>query len=315
MAKTYPMKSYHYFVFIFFLLVSSPVFAQYTDLINTNRPGQSQGAFSVGRDVLQLELGFGYGTEKHDLLNTKTTGMFTEYALRLGVISEELEFSIMGAFQQHEVEYLDFGYSEKLRNFASNTFGVKYLLYDPNIKRELKGPNLYSWRKNNRFQVEDLIPAVSLYVGANIDSKNNPFIYEEEFTISPKFVVATQNNWKGGLVFVTNLIVDRISTDYPSYQYLITLTKTMRTGTSMFVENHGIFGDFYADQILRLGIAQLINANLHVDASLQVNFKDTPTKTYGRIGLAYRLDKHSEDDYLEEKRSIFDRKPKESIKE
>lgn len=315
MAKTYPMKLNYSIFFVFSLFLGPQVYAQYTDLINTNRPGHSQGAYSVGRDVFQLELGFGYGKEKHDLLNTETTGIFTEYAIRIGVISEELEFSLTGAFQQHDIEYMDFGYSNKVRDFTTNTIGAKYLLYDPYIERVKKGPNLYSWRKSNRFQVEDLIPAIALYAGLNIDGQDNPFIYEDKLTLSPKFVLATQNNWLGGWVFVTNFIVDRISTDYPSYQYLLTLTKTMRSGTSMFVENHGIFGDFYADQLLRLGVAQLINANLHVDASVQVNFKDTPTKTYARIGLAYRLDKHNDDDYIEEKNSLFGRKMKKERKQ
>lgn len=292
--------------FLFFLLLLGPqAFSQYTDLINTNRPGQSQGAFSVGRDVYQLELGVGYGKEKHNLLETKTTGMFAEYALRIGVITEELEFNLTGSFQYHDIEYYNLNYSEKLSNFRSNTLGAKYLIYDPYIKKVLEGPNLYSWRKNNRFQLEDLIPAIGVYAGVNFDAADNPFIYENEFTLSPKFMIITQNNWIGGWVFVTNLIADRISTEFPSYEYILTLTRTMRTGTSMFVENHGIFSDFYADQILRVGIAQLLNANLHIDASVQVNFKDTPTKTYGRIGFAYRLDRHSEDDYLEEKKSLF----------
>lgn len=304
------MKLCYRIVFLFLLFVSPQAFSQYTDLINTNRPGQSQGAFSVGRDVYQLEWGLGYGKEKHDLLNTKTNGIFTEYAIRVGVFFEELEFNITGAFQQHDIEYMDFGYSEKIRNFARNTLGVKYLIYDPNIDRIKRGPNLYSWRKNNRFQLEDLIPAISVYGGVNLDTSNNPFIYENDFTVSPKFMIVTQNNWIGGWVFVTNLIADRVSTDFPSYEYILTLTHTLRTGTSMFIENHGIFSDFYADQILRLGIAQLISPNLHIDASAQINFKDTPTKTYGTIGLSYRMDRHTDDDYVEEKGSLFRRKQK-----
>ncbi|HLS12855.1 MAG TPA: transporter [Flavobacteriaceae bacterium] len=292
-------------IFLFLFLIGPQAFSQYTDLINTNRPGLSQGAFSVGRDVYQLELGFGYGKEKHNLLETKTTGMFAEYALRVGLITEELEFNLTGSFLNHDIEYYNLGYSHELSNFKSNTLGVKYLIYDPYIKRVLEGPNLYSWRKNNRFQLEDLIPAISFYAGANFDTADNPFIYEDKFTVSPKLMIITQNNWIGGWVFVTNLIADRMTTEFPSYEYILTLTRTMRTGTSVFIENHGIFSDFYADQILRFGVAQLINPNLHIDASLQVNFKDTPTKTYGRIGLAYRLDRHSEDDYIEEKKSLF----------
>lgn len=299
-----------YILFLFFF-IGPEAFSQYTDLINTNRPGLSQGAFSVGRDVYQAEIGFGYGKEKHNLLETKTTGIFTEYALRMGMISEELEFSFTGAFQHHDIEDRYTSSSYTLRNFSSNTLGAKYLLYDPNIKRELDGPNLYSWRKNNRFQLEDLIPAVSVYAGLNIDAADNPFIYEQDFTISPKFMVITQNNWIGGWVFVTNLIADRISTKYPSYEYILTLTRSMhRSGTSFFIENHGIFSNFYADQIVRLGVAQLINKNLQIDASLQVNLKDTPSKTYGRLGFSYRLDRHKKDDFLEKKKSLFGQKYK-----
>ena len=292
-------------IFLFLFLIGPQAFSQYTDLINTNRPGLSQGAFSVGRDVYQLELGFGYGKEKHNLLETKTTGMFAEYALRVGLITEELEFNLTGSFLNRDIEYYNLGYSHDLSSVKSNTLGVKYLIYDPYIKRVLEGPNLYSWRKNNRFQLEDLIPAISFYAGANFDTADNPFIYEDKFTVSPKLMIITQNNWIGGWVFVTNLIADRMTTEFPSYEYILTLTRTMRTGPSVFIENHGIFSDFYADQILRFGVTQLINPNLHIDASLQVNFKDTPTKTYGRIGLAYRLDRHSEDDYIEEKKSLF----------
>lgn len=295
-------------LFLFFF-IAPQAFSQYTDLINTNRPGLSQGAFSVGRNVYQLELGLGYGKEKQNLLETKTTGKFTEYAIRIGMISEELELSFSGAFQHHDIKDRNFGHSYTWSNFSSNTLGAKYLLYDPNIKRVLEGPNLYSWRKNNRFQLEDLIPAISIYAGANFDTANNPFIYEQDFTISPKFMVITQNNWIGGWVFVTNLIADRISTKYPSYEYILTLTRsTQRSGTSFFIENHGIFSNFYADQIVRLGVAQLINQNLQIDASLQVNFKDTPSKTYGRLGFSYRLDRHKKDDILEEKRSLFGQK-------
>ena len=44
-------------IFIFLLCCSATVQAQYTDVINSNRPGASQTAFSVGINVLQFEVG------------------------------------------------------------------------------------------------------------------------------------------------------------------------------------------------------------------------------------------------------------------
>jgi len=290
--------------FVFTLLMPvSLVFAQYTEMINTNRPGVSQGAFSVGKNVLQFESGLFFGKEEHDLLQTETNAWGIDYAVRYGFLKEELEISIIGEFQSSSITDNRGANTFEItqRNFRSNTIGGKYLFYDPYRKMEEKGPNLYSWKKNNKWQWADLIPAISIYAGANFDLADNPFTPEPELTISPKFVLSTQNNWVGGFVFVTNIIVDRVTTEFPRYGYIVTLTHATNAWFSVFVENQGFKSDFYADNLLRGGAAALINPNLHIDASITVNFKDTPSVFYGRVGLAYRFDMHDTDEYIEEK--------------
>tara|TARA_R100001230_G_C5679681_1_gene186183 strand:- start:556 stop:1527 length:972 start_codon:yes stop_codon:yes gene_type:complete len=291
------------FLFLLSLLAISYASAQYTEMINTNRPGGSQGAFSVGTNVLQFETGFSYGKEKHELLKTETNGFAIDYSVRYGFWKERLEVSIMGEFQSNTVTDNRSAVAREygLSNFKSNTIGAKYLIYDPYRKRELKGPNLYSWKANNKTQWADLIPAISIYAGANFDSADNPFTPETESTISPKFLLATQNNFIGGWVFVTNIIVDRVTTEFPTYGYIVTLTHATNRYFSVFLENQGFKSDFYSDQLLRGGAAALINQNLQVDLSLTYSFKDTPSKFYGRAGLAYRFDMHNKDEYLEDK--------------
>ena len=296
------MRTKRGFILYLSLISFSIATAQYTDLINSNRPGFSQGAFSVGKRVLQFEAGLGVGNEKHDLLNTETNAFVIDYGVRYGIFKEELEISVFGTYQSNNTTLSNGGFNTEYKesNFKSNTIGAKYLFYDPYRKRELRSPNLYSWKKNNTFQWEDLIPAVSIYAGANFDFEDNPFTPEAESTISPKFVLSTQNNWIGGWVFVTNIVVDRVTTEFPSYGYIVTLTHTPTDWFSVFIENQGIKSDFYADQLLRGGTAILINNNFHVDASLLINFKDTPSLFYGRVGVAYRFDMHDEDEYIEE---------------
>lgn len=275
-------------------------------MINTNRPGGSQGAFSVGTNVLQFESGFSYGKEKHNLLKTETDGLAIDYSIRYGFWKERLEVSLMGEFQSNKVtdNRSTNPTEKKYANFKSNTLGAKYLIYDPYRKRDLKGPNLYSWKANNKTQWADLIPAISVYVGANFDFSSintpNPFIPETKTTISPKFVLSTQNNFMGGWVFVTNIIVDRVTTDFPTYGYIVTLTHATNHYFSVFLENQGLKSDFYSDQLIRGGAAALINPNLQVDLSLTYSFKDTPSRFYGRAGLAYRFDMHDRDEYLED---------------
>jgi len=66
------------------LFTSALIQAQYTDIINSNRPGKSISAFSVRKTVIQAEGGV-YGIqEKHDLLRYEANGFGTDLNLRYG---------------------------------------------------------------------------------------------------------------------------------------------------------------------------------------------------------------------------------------
>ena len=122
-----------------------------------------------------------------------------------------------------------------------------------------------------------------------------------DLNISPKIVLATQNNFIGGFVFVTNIYANRVTQDAKQFGYVVTLTHTPTNWFSIFVENEGFKGDTYADQLFRGGAAVLITPDFQVDGSVLLNFKDTPSRTYGRIGVSYRIDRHQDDEYIEEK--------------
>ena len=92
-----------------FLFTSISVFSQYTETVNSNRPGFSQGAFSVGKNILQFEAGFGIGNEEHLLLNKKTDAFIIDYNVRYGVWKEELEISLIGAYQSNSITLTDSG--------------------------------------------------------------------------------------------------------------------------------------------------------------------------------------------------------------
>jgi hypothetical protein len=60
--------------------------------------------------------------------------------------------------------------------------------------------------------------------------ENNPYYFLPYASISPKAMLITQNHLGDGTwVFVTNIIADYIATDYPSYGYVLTLTKDSMT--------------------------------------------------------------------------------------
>ena len=117
-------------LFFLLILLFLPVgaIAQYTEMINTNRPGVSQGAFSVGKKVLQFESGISIGKEKHNLLQTESNIFSWDYIARYGVWKEEFEVSIMGSFQRNNVtDTQGQGLERTFSNFRSNTLGAPSL--------------------------------------------------------------------------------------------------------------------------------------------------------------------------------------------
>ena len=44
-----------------------------------------------------------------------------------------------------------------------------------------------------------------------------------------------------------------------------------------------------------------MSKDFQIDAAFLINFKDTPSRQYGRFGISYRFDMHTNDQYIEEK--------------
>lgn len=298
------------------VLSTTAAVAQYTDQINSNRPGESMSAFAVGKSIAQVETGV-YGImEEHEILNYKTRGLGLDVALRYGAFLEELEFiaEIQYQFDQQE----DMIYTYNRNDFRQFTIGAKYLIYDPdkNYKPEI---NLYSWKANHKFKWRSLVPAVAIYGGANIIGKDNPYTFPTD-KVSPKLMAITQNHF-GKWVWVNNIIADKLITDYPSFGLISTLTRGFNASWSGFVEFQGYSSDYYADGIARLGAAHLIGDTMQVDASISTNFKNTPSILYAGIGFSWRFDANytdillsgkgdREDEYNEEQKKKAEEKKK-----
>ncbi|MFN2262591.1 MAG: transporter, partial [Psychroflexus sp.] len=80
----------------------------------------------------------------------------------------------------------------------------------------------------------------------------------------------------GKWVLVSNFIVDKPTTDFPTYAGIFTLTHSIYARTGIFAEFQTYISDYYSDEIVRAGVAFLVNKNLQVDVSGLVNFKDSP---------------------------------------
>ncbi|MEY8849314.1 transporter [Psychroserpens sp. XS_ASV72] len=277
-------------------LTSHHAFSQYTEVINSNRPGVSRSAFSVGTNVLQFEVGPYIIKEKHTPLKYEVSGFGADFSARYGLLLEELEINIEGIYQNDKItDNRGFVPLEgKRSNFKNFAIGAKYLVYDPYKNAEDEKPNLYSYHANRSFKLKSLIPAVAIYAGANFDSKDNSFLPPGIEGFSPKIMIATQNNFAGGWVFVMNLIKDRIGTDYSDFQYILTLTHSFNPQWVIFAETQGIKSDYYADNLFRFGGAYLWTKDFQLDTAVTLNTKDTPSVFSLNLGASYRFDFHKD---------------------
>lgn len=282
-------------IVICFLFISQ-VYAQYTEVINSNRPGVSSSAFAVGTNVLQFEVGPYFVKEEHTPLKYEVSGIGADFAARYGLFFEQLEIIVEGGYQRDTYTDNRSSITNEFdrANFKYFTAGAKYLVYDPYKNAANEKPNLYSYKANHSFKWKELIPAVAIYAGVNIDSKNNPYVAPGVEGISPKIMIATQHNFIGGWVFVMNFIKDRIGTDQSDFSYILTLTKAINQQWVVFGETQGIQSDFYADNLFRFGGAYLWNENFQLDTALTLNTKDTPSVFNLSLGASYRFDFHKD---------------------
>lgn len=269
-------------------IISNKNYSQHTDEINSNRPGETMSAFSVGKSVFQVESGI-YGIkENHSILNYDANGFGLDMTVRWGLFREKLE--LIADFQ-YQYQKVNTGLSSIDKSaFKQTIFGAKYLIYDP-FKNYEKKIDVISWKANHSFNWHQLIPAVAVFAGANLTFSDNPYAFPAQPTVAPKIIVIAQNHLgDGSWVFVTNIIADYIGTDYPSYGYGITLTKGFNAKWSGFIENQGYKSDFYSDAIVRGGAAYLLNKDLQIDTSISTSLKSTPSILYGGIGFSWRYD-------------------------
>ena len=236
---------------VYFLMFMSGMFsfAQYTEIINSNRPGSSHGAFSVGVNVFQVESGISGQTLKHsNLNNSQIDALNFNYLFRYGFLNEKLEVFLDGNVVTRNI--LDKNYVKDYSTDISETIigkqtvGFKYLLFDPFKNKKWHGENVYSWNANRKIKLTDFIPAISAIAGSsfNFDKRiqfddlffkvkqplhpdllndgimrTKNFYYPEQ-TISPLVGIATQHHFKGRWVVVNNFFyqIGLKSSTFPS---------------------------------------------------------------------------------------------------
>ena len=307
------------------ILLTQICHAQYTDVINSRRPGFSDSPYSVGTKVYQVEGGLFYKNvgrfEYWDPILEQTitygaSSFGTDIMLRTGQFFEKLEFNLDMAVVSENRDYTSPAvFSDSGFGFSKLTLGAKYLVYKPEYADKSK--EIRSWKARHSFDKKRLIPAVGVYAGLNTNLLTD--LHKNPDGISPRFAIYTQNDLSERLIVLLNLIADKAFTNQAENSYIITVTYSLFENWSIFGENQGFFRKNVPNDFqFGAGGAYLINPNMQVDFSgrIIVDSRGDNTYLFGG-GVSWRLDKHQdqvivtkpENDEInvpQEKKSFFD---------
>jgi hypothetical protein len=284
-------------------------YAQYTDVINSKRPGFSDSPFSVGTGVYQVEGGLFYknigdylywefpddpnASPIQHSYSSKSFG--TDITLRTGQLFERLEFSLdLNMQSENRNNTHPTVSSESGFGFSKFTVGAKYLVYKPTYTDKSK--EIHSWEARHAFDKKRLIPAVGVYAGLNTnllyDLQKNPE------GISPRFAIFTQNDLSNRWVILTNFIVDEVFTEDMESSFIGTTTYALTQKWSVFGEGQIFFRNKKSipnDIQFGAGGAYLFNKDMQFDLSARMIYDERGDNTFlFGGGVSWRLDKHKD---------------------
>ena len=275
-------------IFFFFTCCSYLLNAQYTNVINSNRPGFSESPYSVGTSIYQLETGFFYNTSKIVRTFTIPNSFGYNMVFRTSFFNEKLEFNTNFTLQSDKVAFKNvFTSSYNTTGISDFSFGAKYLVFQQEF--EDKSKEIRSWKKRQAFDWKRAIPSVAVYLGINTNLVND--IYKLE-GVTPKIGVLLQNNLSNDLNVVSNFFIDNIGSNYTELSYIVTGTYAVNKDWSAFLEYQGTRNKYQVNNNFGTGVAYLFSRHFQVDASTRLNFNGKTTAFYTGIGFSFRLDRY-----------------------
>jgi hypothetical protein len=279
---------------ISFFIGSVMVFAQYTEVINSNKPGFSESPYSVGKGVYQFESNIFLRNTSISTTFSKPQSLGIDMLFRTSFFLDKLELNAQLTYQKDKIAFKNIITSHYFTSGLSRmTIGAKYLVYQQTYKDKSK--EIRSWKRRNAFDITRLIPSVAVYLGMNTDFVND---IHKTGSITPKVGVLLQQNLTQDFNVITNFYYDNIGTDFAQYSYIITLTQSFSNRWSAFFENQMVIQKYQNNINLGAGLAYLYNRNLQFNTSARLIFEGKTQGYYAGLGVSYRIDKH-QDPFIE----------------
>ncbi len=249
---------------LLFLVAGVSISAQTNESIRSDRPGQANSPFTVGKQVFQVQLGnnFNQLTDKNDKNQINDFNSVFRY----------------GFFEKFEVgiglDYL----AEKstLGTFSSNRNGLS---------------SFSAQFRANIIESEGLNPSIGIQYNVNLPVVSE--IYKTPKTIQ-QLSIASNQSFSENIGFSTysGLSWDGVSST-PYFFYVLNLGFSLTEKWGMFVENYGNLQNKTWDIKFDTGVSFIVNNNLQLDAFGGYDKNQNLNDWFINLGVSWRLPKKS----------------------
>ena len=265
-----------------FILFTNTNYAQYTNIINANRPGDTETPYAVGRGVFQIENSILSNNLNRKNTNYKINTFSNDLDIHYGFLSERLEATLNHRFSTGEINNSNLSGTENL------SIGLKYLIYEhvnkesPELKR--------SWKRRYGFKYNGLIPSIAIQAKYHTPLASNKFYNGgiSSYSIS----IITQNNINRKVSLNNQLDYYNYNGSYAQMVYSVSSSFVVakRWNPYLQFQFYGSKDSHYST--IGIGTPFLVNKNLAIAANYKTNIGEGISGHEIGINLAFRIDKH-----------------------
>lgn len=248
-------------IFIVFL-IPLWVQAQYAQTIRSGRPGQSIGAFTVGKKVLQFQSGLTFDWSNNDIANEESRGALSTTVIRYGVY-ERFELSAVVGFSDNRLE-TENGLTMR-GGLSAAQLGFRVNIRDGHGS----GPNIA------------------------IQSRYRLNVLSEDFNqkyLATTTILSLSQSLGPTLGFGVNLGVSWNGNDpAPLGRYTANINMAITDHLEAFVENYGDVSNQDFDTRFDAGVGIIATSNLKFDFSFGYGMNDRLEDYFLDFGLSWRF--------------------------
>jgi len=231
---------------------------QFSETISTDRPCQANGAFGVGKNVLQVQTGLEWNTVKVTETSNKTNGFTWPATIRFG-IAEKIELRLNTAYS----------------NYSIDNSGVEYTMIGARaniLDGENKGPAV----------------GVILDLGINALSSEN---FQGDNGFGTCMISAQQSiSDKSGITINFGTTWDGFS-DSHVWPYVLNYSHSLTDKLGISVEQYGSFNTGSYVFKIDAGLGYLLTSDLIADMAIGWGKGEFITTSFVNFGLSWRYAK------------------------